>query len=525
MSEQANHTLHHSDRLILKRIEKGATIRSKKYGTLRLRFLSVNDWEFLLKLLPEPITDREFVIRFLEHQLVPREEDSVTVALFPDRLLLHMVSRWAKNELSERQTQSVTVKDFAGFRLLVRSYLDRQNAKIRDTLQQLSNTTSQLMQSYVGAFGNTIFQESLLQIRQSLVEIPRVPHDFASQFNTLFQQTFIGLAQTEKVLADVCLDFSRIIQAADIRNGIIQMMTDLMPAMSGFQEMNISIARISAAFYNLPKTNLQVISQTSYETSKSIAEAFFLWKLDLPDLLASAAAPKGFEAVQRTSGRLIPLLPDAAEVHAYRSGAYDDTLLFEERRSDHIIAFDSELDVFLINLIKNADLYDKEQIDPYAWRKTCSKQFYKNISHAFELSPTIHPRIRNLEDALTAHKQSTFSLSVPAFFIMLEGILTDLLIVKNHMIRKGSKVMDPSSGRELTGLAAKITTYESIYPGHPTVSKLTHFMKTWVSPTRNTVLHGAPTTDYTEEVSTWLILIIYYLAWQLGTFEREMLLK
>jgi len=512
--------------MILNQVEKGAIIRSKKFGVLQFRFLSLNDWDFILELLPEPISDRDFVVRLLEHQMLHRSENTINLVDLPDRLILHIASRWAQNELSERYTQSVTVKDFAGFRILVKNYLAQQNAKIRDSLQQLSNIATQVSKMYVSSLGSITFQDSLLRSRQSFLELARIPTEFVSQFSILIQPTIIELVQTEKILAGVLLDFSKIIQAADLHNGIDRIMSSLLPAMSDLRELNtFSIGQIRAAFNNLPKPNLAVISQASFETSKSITEAFAVWNVDFPTLLSSAAAPKGFEPVQNKRGLLIPLLPDAAEVHAYRSGAYGDSLLPQEKQSDHVIAFDSALDVYLINLIKQADLYDKDRIDPDAWRKTCSRQFEKNISNAFNLSPTIQERVRNLEDALLAHQQAIFTLSIPAFLALLEGVLTDLLIVKNKFVRKGSKVVDPFSGKESTGLYAKVNAYESIFPGHPTVAKLTGFMKAWVNPTRNTILHGAPTTDYTQEVSTWLVLLIYYLAWQLGTYEREMMLK
>lgn len=526
MSESVNPKVLNSKRLILKRIEKCTIVRSKKYGTLRLRFLSLHDWEVLLEILPEPITDRDFVIRVLNHQLVKREEDPIQIADLPDRLILHIASRWAQNELSERGTQLVRVKNFSDFRELVRTYLDKQNAKIRDSLEQLSNISTKVSQLFVGSLGSTVFQDKILQSRQSLLEFARIPYEMTSQYNVLIQQAITGLVQTEKVLAGIQFDFSKIIQATDIRKGIDQMMSALIPTMSGFRDLNsITIAQISAAFNNLPKSNLTVISQASFETSRSISEAFSLLDIDYPTLIASAATQKGFEPVQNTKGLLLPLLPDAAEVQAYRSGNYDVYQLAEEQQADHVIAFDSTLDVYLLSLIKKVDLYDKNRIDPDAWHKTCSRQFNKNISNAFQLSPTIQTRTRHLEDALSAHQQSIFNLSIPAFLTLLEGVLTDLLVVKNIFVRKGSKVIDPSSGKESTGLFAKINTYERIYPGHPTVAKLTQFMKAWVNPTRNTIMHGVQTNDYTQEVSTWLVLLIYYLAWQLGTFEREMILK
>src|SRR5438874_510230 len=73
-------------------------IRTNRFGTLRLRELSLNDTEFLENLLKTKLTAREFTVQFIHHQLVKPELGMEAIQDWTDKLLLRVAALWTKHE-------------------------------------------------------------------------------------------------------------------------------------------------------------------------------------------------------------------------------------------------------------------------------------------------------------------------------------------------------------------------------------------------------------------------------------------
>jgi len=112
---------------------------------------------------------------------------------------------------------------------------------------------------------------------------------------------------------------------------------------------------------------------------------------------------------------------------------------------------------------------------------------------------TLKDGLKNIQEALEAHRMGPFTLSVPAQKVQSEGLITAMLVMRGMVLRDGSKARRSDNRAELAGLKEKIDLY-------------THQFQ-YISPVNRV-------RQFIGEVSTHLLVLIYYFGSQLMARER-----
>src|SRR5260370_42122255 len=133
-------------------------IRTQRYGTLRLKTLSLGDTGYVEKLLRTDPPAREFTVQLVHHQLIEPEFTIELVQDWPDKLLLRVARLWAKNEPVLDQNLLEGKISFDTFKQVFADFITEQQRKIRDLMGGFSDYADKLASSISSTISSTMFQ-------------------------------------------------------------------------------------------------------------------------------------------------------------------------------------------------------------------------------------------------------------------------------------------------------------------------------------------------------------------------------
>jgi len=160
---------------------------------------------------------------------------------------------------------------------------------------------------------------------------------------------------------------------------------------------------------------------------------------------------------------------------------------------------------------------------------TKSQQFRAALEDRATASDVSRRRWTILERAHAAHSSRNYVLSVPALFAQVEGMFTDSMIINGLAeIRNGRVYALDAAGNPkldrrgrpeaLSGLGRK--TKHSPYQNHPVLSDVVGVLVQALTGKRNGVLHGSDTAYGRAKLSTQLMLLVFVLTTEILAFER-----
>ncbi len=139
-----------------------------------------------------------------------------------------------------------------------------------------------------------------------------------------------------------------------------------------------------------------------------------------------------------------------------------------------------------------------------------------DLERILQISPRLKMRLPAMNQALEAHRNRNFLVSIPCLLSQFEGILADYLVSEDLLTVEGYKVYkkqhDPMSSKriEVHGLKRVANLIEN-----SDLSKI-HFLAAYVKEIlgddRNAILHGRKFDYGSADFSTWLVRCIYTLA-------------
>ncbi len=134
-------------------------IRTQRYGTLRLKTLSLGDMGYVEELLRTDPPAREFTVQLVQHQLIEPELTIEIVQGWPDKLLLRVARLWAKNEsvLDQNLLEEEKIS-FDTFKQVFADYITEQQRKIRDLIGGFSDYADRMAFSISSIVSSTMFQ-------------------------------------------------------------------------------------------------------------------------------------------------------------------------------------------------------------------------------------------------------------------------------------------------------------------------------------------------------------------------------
>ena len=160
---------------------------------------------------------------------------------------------------------------------------------------------------------------------------------------------------------------------------------------------------------------------------------------------------------------------------------------------------------------------------------TRSDGFGKQLRERLLASSVLRRRWPIVDEALRAHKQRNYVLSIPPLLAQVEGIIADALILKNLVKPKGKKLLarqaDGSLKRgkdgdavELRGIGSLVT--HSDFQSDLALKDTASFLTTQLVGNRNAILHGRDTSYGRAKLSAQILLVLLVLVSEVDAFEH-----
>ena len=508
-------------RISLSKLQCPIRVRSKPLkATLAIRPLLMGDLEFLEDLLHEDLSDREFVARILHHQVKTPALDLQNILNLSDRSLLHLASRWGSKELAGEEDCPISICSFQEFREGVNDLINNWGKNSQEFVHAMQNSlrTVNVPPIHESILRSTQWMDSIVQYSSQLDLLTRPAIEQINLYDSMLktfpadlERVRVAMLGTQEALTGL-IDTAHI---GDVFKRLIDNFTPALVSMSGIHREQIE--RLNEAFRAISGAELSRMSETVFQASQGLGSIFPLIEHDLPIL-----TPRLLEPISAYAPNLIliPTLPDVVELMSVRSEEHNGEQTAQEASEDRALVFDFQLDMYLLSLAKHVDANHGYLIDLDAYHKTCDTSFEANVWQVFTGTITLKERIKNITEALEAHRNGQFTLSVPALMAQLEGVITDMLVLRGIVFRDGSKARRIDNRAELAGLKGKIDLYAQQFQNIPPVTRVRQFIIDRIAPDRNYTQHGAPNDNYSVEISTHLLILIYYFGSQLMAWER-----
>jgi len=161
---------------------------------------------------------------------------------------------------------------------------------------------------------------------------------------------------------------------------------------------------------------------------------------------------------------------------------------------------------------------------------TRQAEFTQMLRDCFQNSSILRRRWKVVEQALIAHQNRNYALSIPTLLAQVEGMFTDALVLKGMVIRvKGELYAKDGTGKpkldkkgkpiQLHGLGQKVQN--SDLQSEDILKGLAEFFVSYLVPERNSIMHGSYVTYDSAKLSLQLVLNVYLLAAEFVDFESE----
>jgi len=505
----------------ISKLQRPIRVRSKPLkATLAIRPLLMGDLEFIEDMAHEDLTDREFVARILHHQIKTPSLDLQNILNLSDRSLLHLASHWGSKELSNEEDCPVSIRSFPEFREHVNALIDGWGKNTQQLVGAMQNSLSivSLPTVHESLLKSTQWMDSIIQYPSQHDMLTRPAIEYMKLYDSMFKMLPADLERIHVAMLGTQDALAKLMDVAQVGDAFNRLNDSLTPALVSMSTIHQEqIERLGEAFRAIPGAELSRMSDAIFRASQGLGNIFPLIEHDIPML-----TPRLLEPVSTYTPNplLIPTLPDVGELTLVRSEEQRDEGAVHGLPEDRTLVFDFQLDMYLLNLAKHVEVTFGYRVDLDVYHKTCDSGFEANIWQIFTGTMILKDRLKNIQEALEAHRRGQFTLSVPALMAQLEGVITDMLVLRGIVYRDGSKACRSDNRVELAGLKGKIDLYAQQFQNISPVTRVRQFIVDRVAPDRNYTQHGVPNDRYTVEVSTHLLVLIYYFGSQLMAWER-----
>ncbi|WP_129678211.1 hypothetical protein [Candidatus Chloroploca sp. Khr17] len=118
--------------------DNAVRVRTYRYGTLRLRILTVGDAVFIEEALKQDVAAREFVINLIHHQLITPEIPLTEIREWKDKLLIRVATLWTAHKDTINRHYESEKDSFDTIRNAIKSYLTEHNEKMLNMLSSIT---------------------------------------------------------------------------------------------------------------------------------------------------------------------------------------------------------------------------------------------------------------------------------------------------------------------------------------------------------------------------------------------------
>jgi len=142
---------HKTDRAFNGRFGQPATkSKTKTFGEVELRYISVGDLSFFAKLLDKAKDDREFVIQVLYHQLITPKVSFTEFNGIPDDELMNLARDFIRHEehTFEYFKETNDAEFFSNFRASIETYNQKRVEQLRAAVEPMIESSRRILESF-----------------------------------------------------------------------------------------------------------------------------------------------------------------------------------------------------------------------------------------------------------------------------------------------------------------------------------------------------------------------------------------
>ncbi len=248
---------------------KPVSVRSHRYGTIRVRRLTFGDMVFLESLLHDDLPARDFTVKLIQHQVSAPPDAMQDVPHWKKRLLLRVVNAWVERDKLGRNASS-PVATCDEFKQAVTDYVAQQHRQMQAAIESVERSYRETIAPALSTATSSLSRVSDLMASR-LDAIYKDNLIIARQMDSAFE---LGAAsKIGEAMARVTIDRSQI---ENLESVMTRMTADIVPpwveeTRLARQAMVDSLASSAPAF---KVTNQMDLLSQSIEKQLIQADAF-----------------------------------------------------------------------------------------------------------------------------------------------------------------------------------------------------------------------------------------------------------
>ena len=179
MNSQINKSAEENDKIVTLRFNYSkAKSKSKTFGEIELKYISVSDLTFFLELLDKVKDDKEFVSQVLYHQLITPKVSFEEFNKIPDDELIEIARDFVKYEQHTFQyfKETTNTEFFTNFRKAIKTYHQKQIERLQTALEPMIESIRRVFESFNKQYAGIIKQTTF--IAERIRAISRITEQF-----------------------------------------------------------------------------------------------------------------------------------------------------------------------------------------------------------------------------------------------------------------------------------------------------------------------------------------------------------
>lgn len=444
-----------------------------------LRYLSLNDVIFLRKLLNDTHSDKDLLKQAVFHQLKSPSFSQEGLDDFNDEEFFRIGNHYARYITDKTHTEPFEIKNYSDFRAFIEDRISRWT-KLFDNFAQNANLSLQPL--FDNATNLSSYFASFAKINESIIQTASSKHIAAS------------LAGTSRMIESLNKGiYSNIahISATALTNSL--------------RDTSLLAGNLAKVALNFESILNQIIEKQSI-------------KFDFGSILSGLS--KNFAQI---------LLEIQKHNDELKRELQESEVVFQE--SGYAFVYLILDEVFVLEFAKLSPNMRNREVTRKLLRMTQHQEFEDEFREIFTKSKTLKKRWKITQQAIRAHRERNFTLSIPVLLAQAEGIFTEILIIFNLAFRKKRKLYAKTANGapkldrngkliNVDTLNSKVTLAKPSLDTHEVLHFVVELFMERMIKQRNDILHGRICSYDSTKLAVQTLLLVYVLAHEISEMGK-----
>ena len=198
MNSQTNKSEEENDKIVtLKFNYSNAKSKSKTFGEIELKYISVGDLTFFVELLDKVKNDKEFVTQVLYHQLTTPKVSFTEFNKIPDDELIEIARDFVGHEQHTFQyfRETTDTEFFTNFKKAIKTYHQKQVERLQTALGPMIELSIRVLENFNKQYASIIRQTTY--IAESIGTISKVAEQFREAQLSIVESLRLAIEQCQ----------------------------------------------------------------------------------------------------------------------------------------------------------------------------------------------------------------------------------------------------------------------------------------------------------------------------------------